>query len=69
MLALKAGNIELLYDHGFLRTLRSDQNEILRMIYFAIRDENWQTLTQHIADEQINIGDRSEEHTSELQSQ
>ncbi len=59
MLALKAGNIELLYDHGFLRTLRSDQNEILRMIYFAIRDENWQTLTQHIADEQINIGDNS----------
>lgn len=56
---LKAGNLEMLYEKGFLRHLRLGSQEILRMIYFAVRDQDWNTVASSIIDESIVIDDSS----------
>ncbi len=58
MLHLKAGNIDLFYENGFIRQFKVKKTEVLRMIYFAIRDTNWGNLSSTISDEKI-------EHTSD----
>ena len=40
---LHAGPVRVRYESGFLRYFTLDGAEVLRMIYFAIRDRNWQT--------------------------
>lgn len=54
---LQAGPFTVLYQNGFLRYIKYGEKEILRMIYFALRDENWATYEAHIENEQINIQD------------
>ncbi|WPU93596.1 hypothetical protein SNE25_30215 [Mucilaginibacter sabulilitoris] len=50
---LRAGTFTLLYEKGFLRYISYDKTEILRMIYFALRDENWGTMDVIIKNEII----------------
>ena len=50
---LKAGNLSCLYEAGNLRNIRSGDTEIIRMIYAAVRDENWQTIPAIISPEKI----------------
>lgn len=57
MRKLRAGPVHLLYEDGFLRRISIGQKEILRMIYFALRDRNWNTLPHHIENEKIIIDD------------
>ncbi|MFD2574556.1 hypothetical protein ACFSUS_28245 [Spirosoma soli] len=51
---LQAGPVQVRYEHGFLRYLRLDGVEVVRMIYFAIRDQYWQTARLAITDELID---------------
>lgn len=53
---LHAGEIELLYEDGFVRYFKANDVEVLRMIYFAVRDENWDTLKPWIEDERVDVG-------------
>lgn len=50
-LALHAGPLELSFDPGiaFIRQIRWEGREILRAIYGAVRDRNWQTIPPRIS--------------------
>lgn len=50
VLHLKAGPLDLVFEAGFLRYLKIGENEVLRMIYFAVRDHNWDTIEGVIRD-------------------
>lgn len=52
---LHAGAIELLYEDGFIRYLKAGHVEVLRMIYFALRDEHWNTIKPWIEDEHVVV--------------
>ena len=52
-----AGPLKAGYENGFLRRISYGNAEVLRMIYFALRDHNWNTLTHVIDNENISIGD------------
>lgn len=54
---LQAGPLHLVYENGFLRRISNGRTEILRMIYFALRDHNWDTLPHHIENEDLIIDD------------
>jgi hypothetical protein len=56
---LKAGNLEMFYENGALRRISCGNHEIVRMIYSAIRDRNWLTISPVIEDEKIMISDDS----------
>lgn len=45
----------MLYERGFLRYITYRDAEILRMIYFALRDENWNTAEHIITHEEKDI--------------
>lgn len=50
---LRAGQLECLYERGNLRYIRAGQAEVLRMIYSAVRDADWQTAPYEIEDEVV----------------
>ncbi len=50
---LTCGPFTLLYQNGFIRSVKYGDLEILRMIYFALRDENWGTIPLRVFDENI----------------
>ncbi|GAB4040709.1 hypothetical protein [Spirosoma gilvum] len=50
---LHAGPVQVRYENGFLRYFTHENTEILRMIYFAIRDQNWTTAAFTITDEEV----------------
>ena len=50
---LHAGPIELTYENGFLRTFSVNGDEVLRRIYVAFRDRNWNTARINITDESV----------------
>ncbi len=52
---LNAGPFHILYDRGFLRYLKYGDSEVLRMIYFALRDENWTTYKPIVENEILDI--------------
>jgi D-apionolactonase len=54
---LRAGPFNLLYQNGFLRYIAQGEVEVVRMIYFALRDENWGTYELFVEDEQIENHD------------
>ena len=41
---LRAGPLRMLYDNGGLRYIKWGEREILRRIYIALRDRNWETI-------------------------
>ena len=53
--SLRAGPLHLSYENGFLRHFRHGGEEVLRMIYFALRDENWGTYAPHLSDERLDV--------------
>lgn len=50
---LRAGPLSVRYQGGFLRYIRSGDTEIVRMMYVALRDENWGTYEPLIENEKI----------------
>lgn len=56
---LRAGPLEMLFEMGNLRYVKWGETELLRMIYAAVRDHNWGTVTPQISHEQINISEKS----------
>lgn len=51
---LQAGPVQVRYEAGFLRYLMLDGHEVLRMVYFALRDHLWQTAELSITNEVIS---------------
>jgi hypothetical protein len=49
-LQLKAGPLDLVFETGFLRYLKIGENDVIRMMYFAVRDHNWDTIEGDIRD-------------------
>ncbi|WP_373523667.1 hypothetical protein [Aquiflexum sp.] len=56
---LKAGHLELLYEEGFLRYIKLGGHEVIRMIYHAVRDQNWGTIPMTISNEFVHEGGSS----------
>ena len=56
---LNAGGLSMLYENGALRYIRDDKHELIRMIYFAVRDRNWFTILPTILNEEIEIYESS----------
>lgn len=56
---LRAGTLSCLYEYGNLRRIESFGVELIRMIYGAVRDENWTTLIYDISDEHIEDKEQS----------
>ena len=54
---LRAGNLRMMYENGFLRYIKIGNSEILRMIYFAVRDHNWDTIDGTVQNEILEIED------------
>lgn len=59
MKTLYAGPVKAGYEQGFLRRITYGGTEILRMIYFALRDHNWNTISGEINNETIAVNDSS----------
>ncbi len=56
---LRAGNLEMKFRNGALRYISLGNKELIRMIYFAVRDPEWLTVTPVISEEKFNIGSDS----------
>jgi hypothetical protein len=54
-LLLKAGKLNVTYSNGALRYVSADNNELLRMIYAAVRDRDWLTIAPVIKDQIISV--------------
>jgi hypothetical protein len=52
-LLLNAGQMGMYLDNGALRYITADNHELIRMIYAAVRDKNWLTITPLISDQKI----------------
>jgi hypothetical protein len=50
---LRAGPLKLLYEEGDLRYIRLGDREIVRRIYVAVRDRNWDTVAPEISEVRI----------------
>lgn len=50
---LQAGPLHIFYEKGFLRQIKQNGTEVVRMIYFALRDQNWGTFDRKIENEVI----------------
>ena len=50
---LKAGQLELVYEEGFLRYIKIGDLEVIRMINHTFRDAQWKTIIMKITDEEI----------------
>lgn len=50
---LKAGDLTCMYEAGNLRYVKCGDIEIVRMMYGAVRDQNWDTVIPAIAEERI----------------
>lgn len=57
MKILQAGPVRVGYDEGFLRRITYRGNEAVRMIYFALRDHNWNTLIHRIENEELTVNE------------
>ena len=67
MIKLKAGQIELSYENGFLRQFIVNETEVLRMIYFAVRDANWGNYEPTISNEKITVQEDSFQITYDVE--
>ena len=57
------GKLSLLYDNGFVRYIRAGKIEIVRNIYFALRDNNWTTASIVRSDERSSVTPKNFEIT------
>ncbi len=58
-LLLKAGKLNMIYSNGSIRYISAGNNELIRMIYSAVRDKDWLTITPVIEDEKIEVQENS----------
>jgi len=56
LLALKAGRLSLYYQQGNIRHISDGRNEIIRMIYSALRDREWLNINPVISSEKVQRG-------------
>ncbi len=49
------GKLSLLYEDGFVRYIRTGDLEIVRKMYFALRDSNWATADIVRSDERVSV--------------
>lgn len=54
---LRAGKLSLVYQAGDLRAIRLGNQELLRRVYMAVRDVNWNTIPGRISNLEIDAGD------------
>ena len=54
---LRAGPLSMIFESGDLRYIRFDDHEILRRIYIAVRDHNWDTILPQLSNVQIERDD------------
>lgn len=52
---LRAGSLSMLYENGNIRYIKAGSDEIIRMIYSAVRDREWLTVIPEISNEIIEI--------------
>ncbi|MCZ6681403.1 MAG: hypothetical protein O7E52_29665 [Candidatus Poribacteria bacterium] len=57
--ALRAGPLSLIFEAADLRYIRLGDHEILRRVYVAIRDRNWDTIAPALSNVQIESADDS----------
>ncbi|MDD4190841.1 MAG: hypothetical protein PHI28_05905, partial [Mangrovibacterium sp.] len=50
---LQSGHFQLRYQDGTIRKLKIGDTEIIRMMYFAVRDRNWGTVPARIVHEKL----------------
>lgn len=50
---LKAGPVCLIYENGYIRSVYLGEKELVRRVYVAVRDKNWNTIEYEISDERI----------------
>lgn len=50
---LKTTHLTVAYHHGYLRYIKSGNEELVRMIYTAVRDQHWLTVCMIISEEKI----------------
>ncbi len=62
-IALRAGPLSLLYNDGMIRSIRFGENEIVRRVYMALRDQYWNTIPFQI-DPLLNLIEDSSFHIS-----
>ncbi len=53
---LRAGPLTMLYEQGRLRRIRLGDQDVLQMIYAAVRDHNWGTILGELSDVRMEIG-------------
>ena len=51
---IKAGPLNLFYEAGDLRYIKFNEKEIVRRVYVAVRDHNWDTIIPAISNIQVN---------------
>lgn len=56
---LAAGNLIMYYENGLLRWIMAGEDEVLRIIYFAVRDKKWDTIEGKIFNENIQQSENS----------
>ncbi len=56
---LRAGTLQVDYQSGFLRYIRIGKHEVLRLVNFALRDHNWETIPFTIVDEVVEPAEKS----------
>ena len=56
---LKAGPLNLFYEAGDLRYIKYGDKEIIRRIYVAVRDRNWDTVKPVLSNVKMDIKDDS----------
>ncbi|MBW6500196.1 MAG: hypothetical protein K0B05_02280, partial [Bacteroidales bacterium] len=48
-----AGDLSMIYENGAIRYVKAGGNELIRMIYAAVRDSDWLTINPVISDETV----------------
>ncbi|MEZ4678122.1 MAG: hypothetical protein R2932_28290 [Caldilineaceae bacterium] len=54
---LRAGPLTMIYENGDLRYIKLGEQEIVRRLYVAIRDRNWNTASNLLSDVKMAISD------------
>ena len=56
---LQAGPLNLFYEAGDLRYIKFGDKEIIRRVYVAVRDHNWDTVIPVLSNVRMNIANDS----------
>src|SRR4051794_4648809 len=56
---LRAGPLRLVFENGDLRYITLGEHEVLRRVYVAVRDRNWDTIPLRLSNLQVQQNDES----------